>query len=338
MENYIVKNDYKNNEIYNNSYNGIIENFGTSGTSEISETSANDLLLYKSNPDGNYDSTYSTKTLDNGETITALAHFLSITSSDWGNYMTSLQNGYSNVDSAIAETYYGTSSDSWNNQVSVQKQTSTTNYVINNNTMKDTILTYMEAQNTTWKSIYANDSDFKDKLDNYMVEKAAQKVGEDQKKPYEKGVSKYNTNTNLFYDNLRIDSRNKYINQVQQSIIQKDKLKDEMATADIMTKGREIQLQRFSFLQKKRTNQYYRISVFILGLCIIVLAIAQMIENSNKIIVGVVIGVILVLGLVFIIGKLMRDSKRYHLDYDEVNFPPYEPSKKNKNKSKSCDN
>ena len=252
--------------------------------------------------------------------------------------MTSLQNGYSNVDSAIAETYYGTSSDSWNNQVSAQKQTSTTNYVINNNTMKATILTYMEAQNTTWKSIYANDSDFKDKLDNYMVEKAAQKVGEDQKRPYEKGVSKYNTNTNLFYDNLRIDSRNKYINQVQQSIIQKDKLKDEMATADIMTKGREIQLQRFSFLQKKRTNQYYRISVFILGLCIIVLAIAQMIENSNKIIVGVVIGVILVLGLVFIIGKLMRDSKRYHLDYDEVNFPPYEPSKKNKNKSKSCDN
>ena len=60
-----------------------------------------------------------------------------------------------------------------------------------------------------------------------------------------------------------------------------------------------------------------------------------MIPDSNKIIVGIVVGVIIILALVLIIGKLIRDSKRYNLDYDEVNFSPYKKDKKKKEK-KSC--
>ena len=193
----------------------------------------------------------------------------------------------------------------------------------------------MNQQDKTWKNIYSEDTDYQDKLNDFRDEQASLKEGQDLKIPYQKEVKQYMLDTESYYDHLRIDSRNNYIDKVQNNILEKDKQKDRMATSDIMTKEREVQIGRVSFLKKKRVNQYYRISVFTLGLCIIVIAVAQMVPDSNKMIVGIVVGVILVLALVLIIGKLIRDSKRYNLDYDEVNYSPY---KKKKNNKKSCSN
>lgn len=337
MENYIIKNDYKKNNTYNKSYNNIIENFttSTSCSSTISDTDATNLLLYKSSGSSIYDSYYSTKTLDNGETVSNIAHFLSITDSDWSTLMTCLQEGQTNVSSDVASQYYSSDSTSFDSKRTAQKSSVSSNYIVYNNSVKDSILTLMETQNDTWKLLNSSDSDYQNKLNNYMVEKAALKAGEDYRNPYEKSVSKYKTDTNVYYDNLRLDTRNDYIKQVQDNIIEKDKVKDKMATADIMTKGREIQLRRVAFLRQQRVNNYYKISVFILGLCIIVIAIAKMVPDSNKIATGVVVGLIIIFGLYLVIGKLIRDSKRYNLDYDEVNYPKYSPKKK---KKKKCNN
>lgn len=329
MDNFILKNDYKRKNKYNNSYNNIIENFSVcSSNSALSDNDAATYLIYKSDPNSStFDSYYTTTTLSNGETISNTAHFLSIPLATWNDFLDNLDS-CSNVAANVISDYKGTIAST----VSEHRESPSNNYVIYNNSVKDSVLTLMSTQNETWKQINISkgDTDYQNKLNNFMVEQAALKEGQDHKDPYKKGVSKYKTDTNVYYNNLRIDSRNKYLERVQDNIIQKDKEKDKMVTADIMTKEREIQLNRVSFLQKKRKNQYLRISVFTLGLCIIVIAIAQMVPDSNKMIVGIVVGVIILLGLILIIGKLIRDSKRYSLDYDEVNYAPYtKPKKKN---------
>lgn len=327
MDNYILKNNYKRENKYNNSYNNIIENFEQSSCSKIlSDEDAALFLIYKSDSSSpTFDSYYENITLPNGETISNIAHFVSLRTQQWNTFMSCLPN-YTNVSSEVI-SYYQTKAST----VETQRKTPSTNYIVYNNSVKDSVLSLMETQNDTWRLINSEDSDYQRKLNNFMVEQASLKEGQDYKKPYDKSVSQYKTDTDVYYDNLRIDSRNKYIERVQDDIIKTDREKDKMVTADIMTKQREVQLNRVSFLQKKRKNQYLRISVFTLGLCIIVIAIAQMIPDSNKMILGIVVGVILIFGLILIIGKLIRDSKRYALDYDEVNYDPYTKPKKKKN-------
>lgn len=338
MENFTLKNNYKNNNKYKESYNNLIEHFtdtsscsSTCTVTTLSDIDAAYFLLYKSDPSSDsYDNYLSETTTDTGISISSLAHYVGM-SDDVYNCGVCKINTATNVSDSVK--------DYFNNSVTstrlTQKNVPSTNYVIYNNATIDAINTLMETQDSTWKDINSGDSDYLDKLNSFRIEQASLKEGQDLKIPYNKQLQQYKKDTSSYYDNLRLDSRNKYINQVQSSIIEKEKQKDRMATSDIMTKEREIQLNRVSFLKKKRVNQYYRISVFTLGLCIIVVAVAQMIPDSNKIIVGIVVGVIIILALVLIIGKLIRDSKRYNLDYDEVNFSPYKKDKKKKEK-KSC--
>lgn len=337
MENFTVKNDYKKNNQYRSSYNNLIEHFTVSGCSDsctvtsLDETDAGTFLLYKNDPSVDmYDKYYSDKTMSNGITVSALASYVGMSNSDFDCGLCKILSAQ-NVSQDVK--------DYFENNVKPNrlqhKNLPSENYKLYNNATMDSINELIEVQDKTWKNIYSDDSEFNQKLNDFRIEQASLKEGQDLKLPYDKQVKKYKTDTTSYYDNLRIDSRNKYINQVQSSILEKDKKKDQMATSDIMTKEREIQLGRVSFLKKKRVNQYYRISVFTLGLCIIVIAIAQMVTDSNKMIVGIVVGVILALALVLIIGKLIRDSKRYHLDYDEVNYSPYK-KKNNKKNKKSC--
>ena len=323
MDNFILKNDYKKKNKYTNSYNSIIENFSVcSSNSTLSDADAATFLIYKSDPSSStFDSYYENTTLSGTtQTVSNISHFLSIEASTWNDFLDTLNN-CSNVSSDVINAYKGTIAST----VEEHRTSPSNDYVVYNNAVKDSVLSLMTTQADTWKQINISqgDTDYQNKLNNFMVEQAALKEGQDHKNPYNKGVSQYKTDTDVFYNNLRINSRNQYVKRVQDNIIQKGREKDKMVTADIMTKGREVQLNRVSYLQRKRKNQYLRISVFTLGLCIIVIAIAQMVPESNKMIVGIVVGVILLLGLILIIGKLIRDSKRYSLDYDEVNYAPY---------------
>lgn len=342
MENFTVKNDYKKKNKYKESYNNLIEHFTaesetdyTSGcdssclTTTLSDDEAAYFLLYKSDASVDmYDSVLDSTTTVTGIQISILGHVVSMSDEVYNCGVCKISSA-SNVSDEM-KTYFNTSLAT---SRATQKNTPSTDYVIYNNSTIDAINTLMLTQDQTWKDIQVGDSKYLDKLNSYRIEQGSLNVSNQHKVPYKKSVDKYNQQTSSYYDNLRIDSRNSYINDVQTSILEKDKQKDRMATSDIMTKEREIQLNRVTFLRKKRVNQYFRISVFTLGLCIIVLAVAQMIPDSNKLIVGVVIGVIIILALVLIIGKLIRDSKRYKLDYDEVNYSPY---KSKQNKKKGC--
>jgi len=337
MENFTVKNNYKKNNQYKESYNNLIEHFTTSGcstectVSTLDEITAAQFLIYKNDQSTNmYDKYYSTNTLDNDITVSALAHYVGMSDTEYNCGICKITSA-GNVSQEIKDYFQNDISPTR----AQHKNLPSNNYKLYNNATMDSINELISVQDQTWRNMYSDDSDYTDKVNDFRIEQASLKEGQDLKLPYNKQVNKYKTDTTTYYDNLRISARNKYINDVQTSILEKDKQKDRMATSDIMTKEREVQLGRVSFLKKKRVNQYYRISVFTLGLCIIVIAVAQMVPNSNKMIVGIVVGVIIVLALVLIIGKLIRDSRRYNLDYDEVNYSPYEKKKNNK---KSCSN
>lgn len=340
MENFIVKRDYKKSNQYRPSYNNVIEHFNSDSCSaactltgeDLDEVTASYFLLSKSDPSSDlYDTYDSETTLPNGITISALARYVSMSDEDYGCGLCKIKTAKNVSPSVVA--YFEDASNGMTTKRTTQKNASQSNFKVYNNTTIDSINTLMGIQDETWKGMYINDSDFQKKLNDFRVEQASLKEGQDLKIPYEKEVDKFKRDSTTYYDNLRIDSRNKFIDQVQSSILEKDQKKDKMASSDIMTKEREIQLGRVSFLKKKRVNQYYRISIFTLGICIIIIAIAQMIPDSNKMIVAIVAGVFLLLGLLLIVGKLIRDSKRYHLDYDEVNYSPVKKKKGKKNKS-----
>ena len=330
MENFTIKNNYKKNNQYKGLYNNLIEHFNDDGCTEdctvsnLDEIVAKQFLLYKNDRSIDmYDKYYSENTLKNGITVSALAHYVGMNEQV---YRCGLCKIYSavNVSQSVKDYFRDTISS----KRSQHRNIPSTNYKVYNNATIDAVNTMMNQQDKTWKNIYSEDTDYQDKLNDFRVEQASLKEGQDLKIPYQKEVKQYMSDTESYYDHLRIDARNNYIDKVQNNILEKDKQKDRMATSDIMTKEREVQIGRVSFLKKKRVNQYYRISVFTLGLCIIVIAVAQMVPDSNKMIVGIVVGVILVLALVLIIGKLIRDSRRYNLDYDEVNYSPYKKKKK----------
>lgn len=293
----------------------------------LDNATANLFLLYKHKTNYYYNRYRTTIKLETGDTISILSYLVSLDDITY-------ENGYNII--MKAKNVYYTVKNSFkllNQKREKQKSPFYNDRKIENDAIKAAILTQTKAQDASWKDINANDPDFLDKIKDFQIEQDGLKNESDLKNNFNKQVSNYYQNTNDYYNSLQLNHKNEYIKEVQDDKIMEDIKKNEMLVSDIMTKEREIQLARYAYFQKKRVNQYLNILIFITGLCIIILAIGKIKPDLNKLIIIISLGVFLLIGFILIIGNLIRDSKRYSLDYDEIVFSPWKsPDKKKKKK------
>lgn len=301
------------NSIYKKNYNSIIEHFSTV---ELTDTIAKKFLIYKENNSTSYNKHYTEKTLPNGEIISVLAVLVAMSDSDYNNDYNIIIKNASNVSDDIKNIYSGFDTKR-------TEQKATPEPIIAYNSLKDVVSNYMDLQDEAWKNIYNNDPEFQIKLNDYRIEQNALSEEQQLNNNYNTIVNNYDKYSNNMYNNHRMKSRNKYIHDVQNNIIQTDILKDKMLSSDIMTKQREIQLLRYAYLQKKKMNDCLKLTAFIFILIIIILSIAKLFPNISKNIIGILVGILFFIWIILIVGKMIRNSKRYGLDFDEVNFGNY---------------
>ena len=292
----------------------------------LNQATANIFLLYKENTKYYYNRYKKETTLETGQTISILTYLVSlddITYEKGYNLIHKARNVYSNVKNAFKLL---------NQQREKQKSTLYNDRTIENDALKTAVLTQIEAQKAAWINSNASDPDFINKLTDFEMEQTSLREETQLKNNFNTQVNNYYQNTNDYYNSLKLNHKNEYIKEVQDDKISQDIKKNEMLVSDIMTKEREIQLARYVYLKKKRTNQYLNILILITGLCIIILAIGKIKPDLNKLIIIISLGVFLLIGIILIIGNLIRDSRRYSLDYDEIIFSPWLPPDKKKKK------
>ena len=292
----------------------------------LNQATANIFLLYKENTKYYYNRYKKETTLETGQTISILTYLVSlddITYEKGYNLIHKARNVYSNVKNAFKLL---------NQQREKQKSTLYNDRTIENDALKTAVLTQIEAQKAAWINSKASDPDFVNKITDFEMEQTSLREETQLKNNFNTQVNNYYQNTNDYYNSLKLNHKNEYIKEVQDDKISQDIKKNEMLVSDIMTKEREIQLARYVYLKKKRTNQYLNILILITGLCIIILAIGKIKPDLNKLIIIISLGVFLLIGIILIIGNLIRDSRRYSLDYDEIIFSPWLPPDKKKKK------
>ena len=110
------------------------------------------------------------------QTVSNISHFLSIDASTWNDFLDTLSN-CSNVSSDVINAYKGTIAST----VEEHRTSPSNDYVVYNNAVKDSVLSLMTTQADTWKQINISqgDTDYQNKLNNFMVEQAALKEGQD---------------------------------------------------------------------------------------------------------------------------------------------------------------
>jgi hypothetical protein len=278
-------------------------------------------LLSKNGTKYYYNTLKESITLRTGETISNLSYFISLDDDTFDDGFNLILNS-KNVDNNIKNQF-----KLINQKREKQKSTLYNDKEIENEALKAAVLTQIDSQEALWKNINSEDPNFLEKVQDYNIEQKGLREESMLKNQFNTQVSNYYQNSSDYYNSLKLNHKNEYIKDVQDEKILQDIRKNEMLVSDIMTKEREIQLARYAYFQKKRVNQYVNILILISGLCIIILAIGKIKPDLNKFIIIICLTVVLLLGLIIIIGNLVRDSRRYSLDYDEINFKPWNKPK-----------
>jgi hypothetical protein len=278
-------------------------------------------LLSKNGTKYYYNTLKQSITLRTGETISNLSYFISLDNDTFDDGFNLILNS-KNVDNNIKNKF-----KLINQQRGKQKSTLYNDKAVENEALKAAVLTQIDSQDALWKNINSEDPNFLEKVQDYNIEQKGLREESMLKNQFNTQVSNYYQNSSDYYNSLKLNHKNEYIKDVQDEKILQDIRKNEMLVSDIMTKEREIQLARYAYFQKKRVNQYVNILILISGLCIIILAIGKIKPDLNKFIIIICLTVVLLLGLIIIIGNLVRDSRRYSLDYDEINFKPWNKPK-----------
>lgn len=284
--------------------------------------------------DANY-----TKTMADGQQISLLAHVTGMTDEAFNLAFcileTASRNG-NNYSPNVSSSIFGNSSSVSNitNTSSatekglyalqkyrdIQRTTPTNNFKLEADVISDVVNRLIEDQDLVWQAQNSGDSDFSDKLKQFQLEQAALQKGNEFSSPFKENVNQYKSNTNFYDNNLRLQARNKFITQFQEYSLNKTSGKEKMLSADIETKERYIQINRYEYMYKKDRVFYCKMIIVILGLAAICYGVGLSMNEEKKKIFNIFTIAIYVLGVIVLWLKISRDSVRYNLDWDEINF------------------
>lgn len=336
---YMGNTDYSNNNYYQQKYNGMIEHFDSGIKEDFTtqvDAAANTLWLSKSagsttfNEGGNANQT---RTLPNGQNTTLLAHVTGMSDEIFNSAFNTLVN---NKNTLVSSHLFGDENTS--NQLSstnnssehglyalrkyreIQRNAPSSNYKIEANVLSDVINKLIEDQDLVWQAEFSNDPDFRQKLQQFLIEQASLQQGNKIQSPFRDSIKEYNQSTNFYDNNLRLQSRNDFIKNFQDHSLNGNISKQDMLRSDIETKERYIQINRYEYYRKRDTVSYCKLIIVIAGLAAICYGIGLKLEDKRKIF-NISSIVIYILGAIILWLKIRRDQVRYKLDWDEINFP-----------------
>ncbi len=282
-----------------------------------------------------------TRTMADGQQITLLAHVTGMTDQAFNTAFCILETAAksgSNYNPKVPQSIFGNQSSASGltstkdttepglyavqKYRDIQRKTPGKNFALEADVISDVINRLIEDQDLVWQAQNSGDSDFKDKLKQFLIEQASLQKGNEFSSPFKESVKEYGLNTNFYDNNLRLKARNDYINQFQEYTLNKSSGKEKMLTADIETKERYIQINRYEYMQKRDRVSYCKLIIVITGLAAICYGVgSSMNDDKKKKIFNISTIVIYVLGVIFLWLKIGRDRIRYNLDWDEINFP-----------------
>ncbi len=355
--NYMENIDYRQNDFYKKQYNGLIEHFdsgihegflngssmcsgtGTPTQAEVDSAAKTFGLVnqngsYSGGTSGNANGMLTSVT---GQQTSLLAHVTGMTDDVFNRAFCILTNaaGNSTFNPLVPTSILGNSGTNITSTAEItepgltalqkyrdiQRSQPSKNFGVEADVIGDVVNRLIEDQDLVWQASNSQDSDFKEKLRQFLIEQASLKIGNDKNSVFNEQVSKYRSNTNFQDNNLRLDARNKYITDFQQHALQQVSGKEKMLTADIETRERYIQINRYEYYRKRDRVSYCKLIIVITGIAAICYGVGGTMADDKKKIFNIATVVLYVLGVIILWLKINRDNIRYNLDWDEINFP-----------------
>lgn len=161
----------------------------------------------------------------------------------------------------------------------------------------------------------------------YIIEQDTMVKGQQMQDTYDKNVQIYEINTtgneSCKKNTVDLEAKTKYINKLQENVIEDNNNKNIMLKADIQTKDRQIQINRYEYFKKKSIIFYCKLIIVIAGILAIIYSIGLKFPDKRYIF-NILSVSVLIIGLFLIGMKIKRDSMRDNLDWDAIEFASYE--------------
>jgi hypothetical protein len=180
------------------------------------------------------------------------------------------------------------------------------------------------------QQIMSEQDDYELRKDQYAIEQGSLMKGQTMQNTHDTNLQTYNNVDNNSKqckhnkkNNIDLEVKTNYINNIQQNVINDNKDKNKMLLSDIQTKDRQIQINQYEYFKKKDIVFYCKLIISIAGILAIIYSIGLKFPDKKSIFRNLAI-VVLILGIILLGMKIRRDMVRDNLDWDEIEFPNYD--------------